>query len=289
MLDLYRRYTAHNRHLLDATPEGIDLYKTLMATRVRPGDRLLHVGCGWDRSHTAAPWLDTCQVVGVDLDRASQDGYPSHFWLADASRLPFADASFDLAFSEYVMEHVEDPEALLREVRRVLRPGGRFVILTPNLLSYKSLGAAALPHTAHEWAARHLRLDPRESKDVFPTLYRLNTRGALERTANRAGLQIERVARVSNGPTWFARVPGLFEAGRLLHWGMDHLAPLEPLRCSLVALLKRPGDAPRRDPLAVRCLACGHEDPSPLPAGPWRCDACGHTYPGDGRAFEALP
>lgn len=46
--------------------------------------------------------------------------------------LPFADASFDVVLSFQVIEHVPDADAYLREVRRVLRPGGRFILATPD-------------------------------------------------------------------------------------------------------------------------------------------------------------
>jgi len=52
--------------------------------------------------------------------------------------LPLPDASVDLAYSVEVLEHLEDQFAFLREVQRVLRPGGRFVITTPNVLSLTS-------------------------------------------------------------------------------------------------------------------------------------------------------
>ena len=52
--------------------------------------------------------------------------------------LPLPDASVDLAYSVEVLEHLEDQFAFLREVQRVLRPGGRFVVTTPNVLSLTS-------------------------------------------------------------------------------------------------------------------------------------------------------
>ena len=52
--------------------------------------------------------------------------------LADASRLPFRDASFDLYASFETIEHVEDDRAVVREARRVLAPGGIFVCSTPE-------------------------------------------------------------------------------------------------------------------------------------------------------------
>lgn len=52
--------------------------------------------------------------------------------IADASQLPFRDASFDLYVSFETIEHVEDDRAVVREARRVLAPGGVFVCSTPE-------------------------------------------------------------------------------------------------------------------------------------------------------------
>jgi SAM-dependent methyltransferase len=52
--------------------------------------------------------------------------------------LPFADESFDLVTCSEVIEHVENPHALVREFRRVLRPGGRAILTTPNVLNVES-------------------------------------------------------------------------------------------------------------------------------------------------------
>ena len=52
--------------------------------------------------------------------------------------LPYPDASFDLVTCSEVLEHVENYRAVLREIRRVLKPGGLMVITTPNVLNMKS-------------------------------------------------------------------------------------------------------------------------------------------------------
>jgi SAM-dependent methyltransferase len=58
----------------------------------------------------------------------------------DPVRLPFADARFDIVLSCGVLEHVQQPEASLDEIHRVLRPGGRLLIYKlPNRLSYLEL------------------------------------------------------------------------------------------------------------------------------------------------------
>jgi SAM-dependent methyltransferase len=56
----------------------------------------------------------------------------------NAQPLPYPDESFDLVTCSEVLEHVENFRAVLREIRRVLKPGGLMVITTPNVLNMKS-------------------------------------------------------------------------------------------------------------------------------------------------------
>jgi SAM-dependent methyltransferase len=99
--------------------------------------RVLDVGCGAGSVAKAVkherPDLD---VVGCDVSRsalavaeASPEGV--QFRLAEAEKLPFADGEFDFVWIFDVLEHVEKPEQVLREVARVLRPGGGFHIVLP--------------------------------------------------------------------------------------------------------------------------------------------------------------
>ncbi|NCC36823.1 MAG: class I SAM-dependent methyltransferase [Chloroflexia bacterium] len=85
------------------------------------------------------------QVTGVDLDPARRQalwarlGVTVHQAHLEREPLPFADASFDwLVFSEVIEHLVYSPLPVLREFRRVLRPGGRLLISTPNELYAKS-------------------------------------------------------------------------------------------------------------------------------------------------------
>jgi ubiquinone/menaquinone biosynthesis C-methylase UbiE len=106
----------------------------------RPGMRVLDVGCGIG---TAAIDL-ACLVepggslVGIDISetmldiargKASGVGAPVEFLQRDASSTGFDDNSFDAARSERVFQHIADPEAPLAEMIRVVRPGGRIVVV----------------------------------------------------------------------------------------------------------------------------------------------------------------
>ena len=102
----------------------------LGAGRVAAGSRVLDVACGPGFSCAAAADRGAL-VVGVDFSSAQVAAARSHyphvrFEVADASALPFADASFDAVVCGFGMLHFPDALAAAVEARRVLVPGGRF-------------------------------------------------------------------------------------------------------------------------------------------------------------------
>ena len=101
---------------------------------VRPGDRVLDACCGTGDLALAARRAGAGEVVGLDfsgrmLERARAKAPQLEWVQGDVLALPFADASFDAATVGFGVRNVEDLEAGLRELRRVLRPGGRLAIL----------------------------------------------------------------------------------------------------------------------------------------------------------------
>ena len=141
-------------------PEGLANYATycdfVARSTERSTGRLLDVGCGngWSSYAFAKRGFD---VVGVDLNAAAFEP-PAHprstLQEASVAGLPFADGSFDLVASYLMLEHVPDPESALREMIRVVRPGGTITIVCPNLLSVL---ASARGITSHVWKNRPLR------------------------------------------------------------------------------------------------------------------------------------
>lgn len=101
---------------------------------VRPGDRVLDACCGTGDLALAARAAGAGSVVGVDfsermLERARRKASGLEWVRADVLALPFEESSFDAAVVGFGVRNVDDLEAALRELRRVLRPGGRLGIL----------------------------------------------------------------------------------------------------------------------------------------------------------------
>jgi demethylmenaquinone methyltransferase / 2-methoxy-6-polyprenyl-1,4-benzoquinol methylase len=100
---------------------------------VRTGDRVLDVCCGTGDLAVAAAAAGG-RVTGVDfsermLERARRNSANVEWLQADALALPFADGSFDVATAGFGVRNFADLEAGLRELRRVLRDGGRVGVL----------------------------------------------------------------------------------------------------------------------------------------------------------------
>lgn len=104
------------------------------------GDRVLDCGCGRGFYLNFIRQVSDCRLIGIDLEldylhiaqKTVQPLHPGGLVAASVYRLPFPDGHFDKVILSEVLEHLEDDRAGLREVTRVVRPGGIIAITVPN-------------------------------------------------------------------------------------------------------------------------------------------------------------
>ena len=95
----------------------------------RHSDRVLDVGCGIGFISQLYPNFD---IVGIDISDGMLANNPYHWFKAPAEDIPFPDNTFDFVICRSLLHHLEDPKIGLKEMVRVLKPGGRFVCWDPN-------------------------------------------------------------------------------------------------------------------------------------------------------------
>ena len=101
-----------------------DRFAAFLLAELEPGMRLLDIGSGPGTiTEGLATAVHPAVAVGIDFDPTPAEGTEVTVATADANHLPFASATFDAVFACAVLQHVDDPGALLAEARRVCRPG----------------------------------------------------------------------------------------------------------------------------------------------------------------------
>ena len=232
--ELWRRfYPPDFRGMYDRLQDAIDQY-------VRPTDAVLDAGCGSGRvfQHRLAGRAQTGarpgvrRVVGVDVtDEPRGNPNIDDAVKGDLRALPLAEGAFDLIVMSHVAEHLIEPEAAFRELARVLRPGGRLLLLTPNRWHYVPLAARLFPYRLHVAFNRWRGVDAR---DVFPTAYRANTAGRLRALAEGAGLTVERIERFETEAEYLAFHLAPYALGVAYERVVNRFDALAPLRVNLL-------------------------------------------------------
>jgi SAM-dependent methyltransferase len=137
--------------------EAEHLARYWWAAALVPGKRVLDAGCGTAYGSEILARSGASEVVGVDLDQAVVEAARAStgtvsLEVADVRHLPYPDASFDAAVCFEVIEHVDDPETILDELRRVLRPDGLLIVSSPN----RDVYPPGNPHHRHEFTPDEL-------------------------------------------------------------------------------------------------------------------------------------
>jgi SAM-dependent methyltransferase len=231
------------RFYLGCQYDGTHLFYSWIRKFTNPETVMLNVGAGCRVGRPISSFKgEVAWVVGADIDPAVTENPALDEAHVCGDRMPFATASFDVAISDYVLEHVEKPLVFMHEVYRVLKPGGAFFFRTPNVLHYVSLVARLTPHRFHKMVANPLRGLKATAHEPYPTYYRLNTRGAIARAASVAGFTGDVLRLVEPAPAYLVFHPVPFLVGVAYERLVNRFERLAPFRANIFGRLVKEGN-----------------------------------------------
>jgi ubiquinone/menaquinone biosynthesis C-methylase UbiE len=235
-LRLYKRFYP------DTSRSGTLFFYGWMRRSLAPPYRVLNMGAGpGDPPGSEAFAIRDMRRAGGTVDGCDPDpavlknAQLDHAVMMESPAvIPFGDGLFDAVYSDYVLEHVQHPEAFLREVFRVLKPGGSFFFRTPNAWHYVSIAARLMPQWVHERVANKARGLGTDAHEPYPTYHRMNTRRVLQRLARRAGFSEVELVMFEGEPSYLMFNSIAFLAGVAYERAVNSTPLLEGLRANII-------------------------------------------------------
>jgi len=220
------------------------LFREFVLAHIDPTMAVLDLGAGAGVVQQMNFRGIAAHVCGVDPDpRVASNPYLDEGRVGRGESIPYEDASFDLVFAANVLEHLVDPDAVFTEVRRVLKPGGRFLFKTPNRTHYMPLVARSTPLWFHKIANRW-RGRP-SGDDFFPTTYRANRRQDLARIAETSGMSMEDLRYVEGRPEYLRMSFPTYLVGLVYERLVNQWNLLARFRIVLIGSMRRPEEPAR--------------------------------------------
>ncbi len=220
--------------------DGTTEFHSICKSTIPPAAKILEVGAG-PTNRTSLFLASIGEVHGVDIDPEAlhNEALTARHVIVD-DEYPLPDASFDACVSNYVAEHVEHPERHLREICRVLKPGGAYILRTPNAVHYVALISKHTPFWFHRLVANRLRGRGKDQHDPYPTFYAMNTKSGLAALAGGAGLEVEHLRLVEKEPSYGMSSRALFIAFAGYERLVNSTEALGFMRSNIFAVLRKP-------------------------------------------------
>ena len=213
-------------------------YEQSVLRSLGPGMSLLDVGCG-RTFPMARKWMSSdAEIHGVD-PVADQLAVPEGVFVTQGSaeKVPYEDKKFDIIASCAVFEHLERPSKVFHEFYRVLKDGGKVIILTPSKYDYVSLFARIIPNRLHSKLVN--LTEGRDAMDTFPTFYRANSGGQLRKLAGTTGFEIQQLDYLDQSPYAFRFFLPLYFLAYLYHKVVRSISRIHFLSGWILCILKK--------------------------------------------------
>jgi ubiquinone/menaquinone biosynthesis C-methylase UbiE len=197
-------YRSRYKQLIPSWAHATVRYQDLIAKCIKPNFRVLDLGCG--RGGVVERLGDTATWMGIDPDFRSLKLHRRVNFArccADASTIPIAKNSIDIVAASWVLEHLSEPEMVFTEIARVLRPGGHFFFLTPNIKHPLPLLSRMVANNLAIQQVLVQHLYHRMAVDTFSVQYNANTWKTIDAFAAQVGLWLVEVELVDD-PSYLA-------------------------------------------------------------------------------------
>ena len=166
------------------------ILEKIILDHVDPGCTVLDIGCGRRAPNLLQLKGRARTLIGIDLVDFELEDAELLLVNADACDMaPVPSGSVDLAYSRSVMEHIKNVRAAYSEINRVLKPGGKYIFLTPSAWDYASIIAYLVPNRFHGKITRVA--EGRQATEVFPTYYQSNTFRKISKMAAASNFSVE--------------------------------------------------------------------------------------------------
>lgn len=229
-----------DRYFYPAVSDNWDdrLFADRIGAALRADDYVLDLGAGAGIISAMDFRGKVGRVCGIDLDpRVTENPFLDEGRVCDANSIPYPENSFNLIFSDNVFEHLEQPELVLKEALRVLKPGGKLLFKTPNRRHYMPLIARMTPHRFHQFVNR---LRGREYRDTFQTVYRANTPQDVQALADQTGFIVRSIELIESRPEYLRMTVASYFFGIAYERLVNFFPKLAQFRILLIANLEKP-------------------------------------------------
>jgi SAM-dependent methyltransferase len=198
---IYKKYFGTTKH-------PYKVYEDYVQGRLAESSTLLDAGCGRD-APILKKFIGKAQsLIGVDLEDKGNVPPDILYLQGDISCINVGGSTIDLVMSRAVLEHIEDPVKVFKEINRILKPGGGFIFLAPNLWDYSALFSRLIPNKYHQSVVH--KMEGRARKDVFPAYYKANTSSAINKLCAKTNFILTNFRYIGQYPAYFMFNPYLF-------------------------------------------------------------------------------